>query len=251
MKITAGEHSIPAQGIIEGQGGVRGAMCDTVQITLAGVPGLEVMQALMAGSFMTDDGRALAGYTGLAECRLTLYREPQDARDRAMQQMTAQAEVQAERERQALLQAEKARQEAAQAQEQAEQARQEMGEVMEEVQARLVSPPAQGQPWREDARYIQGDEASEDGAVYLAVRFSRGKRPSASPQHWEVKTEPTQPQRWEDDPSAHPYVVGDLRTYDLDGDASQRKTWRCKKAHNRSTVRRPMAVSDFWEEQSP
>lgn len=126
MQITAGNHTIPVFSVIEGQGGVQGVMCDTVQLSLMGVPTLEVMTAIMAGSILTDDGRSLAGYDGLAEVRLTLFRQPQDARDRAMQEMTAEAERRAEAERKAeekasaaTLAAQQAEQEKAQAQEQA------------------------------------------------------------------------------------------------------------------------------------
>lgn len=59
MKITAGNQTIPVFSVIEGQGGVQGVMCDTVQLSLMGVPTLEVMTAIMAGSILTDDGRSL------------------------------------------------------------------------------------------------------------------------------------------------------------------------------------------------
>lgn len=34
MQITAGKHTIPVFSVIEGQGGVQGVMCDTVQMSL-------------------------------------------------------------------------------------------------------------------------------------------------------------------------------------------------------------------------
>lgn len=141
MIITAGQEAIQALGIIEGQGGVQGVMCDTVQITLPAIPTQEQLAALMAGA-ITDDGRSLQGYDGLTEVRLTLYRTPQDARDRAMQEMTAEVERRAEAERQAReaeAAAQAEREAALQAQAEAEQQREQAQEQVKAKSAQLLA----------------------------------------------------------------------------------------------------------------
>ena len=120
-------------------------------------------------------------------------------------------------------------------------------EERDELTVRLVSPPVRGEPWDGAKRYIRGDTALDGGVLYTAKAFNRGKQPSLHPLLWDKVPEAPVLTRWEDDPASHPYVAGDLRTYDLDGDPQQRGNWRCKKAHTKSTVRRPMAVSDYWE----
>lgn len=111
----------------------------------------------------------------------------------------------------------------------------------------LTAIPQPGEAWHDKKRYIRGDTVTDGGMLYEALRYSRGRQPSQSPEHWRIKpAAPTGP-RWEDDVSGHTYVAGDYRTYDLDGDAELRKLYRCKQGHKKALVRRPAPISDYWE----
>lgn len=125
--------------------------------------------------------------------------------------------------------------------------RDQVVEERDEYATRLTALPKQGEDWHSAKRYIKGDTAL-DGVMYQATGYSKGKRPSENPDCWERVPEAVKVTRWEDDTSGTAFSAGTLRTYDQDGDAAQRKTWRCKKPHTKSTIRRPMAISDYWEE---
>lgn len=154
------------------------------------------------------------GYTGVLEHYITLYKPVQDAATVAAEKDAVIARISDERD---------------------------------EYAARLVSPPAQGEAWDAAKRYIRGDEVTHGGIAYISQRFNRGKQPDNHTDAWLPKPVALVITRWEDDPSAFQYQVDDLRSFDLDGDPVQRSNWRCKKAHTKSNIRKPMTVSDFWE----
>ncbi len=90
MIITAGNSTLHAIGVLQTRGGVNGVMCECIQLMLESDPTDAQLVDLMAGTIQTDDGREFAGYTGLANVQLTLYRPAKDAKDLAMQQAIVQ-----------------------------------------------------------------------------------------------------------------------------------------------------------------
>ena len=99
-----------------------------------------------------------------------------------------------------------------------------------------------GEVWSETANYIEGDTVLFDGVLYIALRYSKGRVPSDSPEHWELKaTEETYPQ-WADLPEGEPVLEG-VRCWQ-DG-----VLWECIMQHIKSTVYKPKAGSSRWQEE--
>lgn len=92
MIITAKDSTMNVISIVQTSGGVRGVMCESVQITMETDPTDTQLADLMEGPIYTEDGRELVGYNGLANVQLTLYRKPTDAKDLVIQQMEREME---------------------------------------------------------------------------------------------------------------------------------------------------------------
>ena len=73
------------------------------------------------------------------------------------------------------------------AMEQKEQAlEQDMAQIIVAARAGLTPIPVQDDIWNRDRRYIVGDTATDGGILYEAIRYSKRRLPSASPNHWQV-----------------------------------------------------------------
>ena len=98
-----------------------------------------------------------------------------------------------------------------------------------------------GEAWSDTANYIEGDTVLFDGVLYTALRYSKGRMPSESPEHWGLKaTEETCPQ-WIELPEGEPVLEG-VRCWQ-DG-----ILWECIMQHIKSTVYKPKAGSSRWQE---
>ena len=99
-----------------------------------------------------------------------------------------------------------------------------------------------GEAWNDTANYIEGDTVLFDGMLFIALRYSKGRTPSDSPEYWELKaTEETYPQ-WADLPEGEPVLEG-VRCWQ-DG-----ILWECIMQHIKSTVYKPKAGSSRWQEE--
>lgn len=112
--------------------------------------------------------------------------------------------------------------------------------IIASIRENLVSAPVAGEEWNERKSYITGDTATDGGASYTALRFSRGKRPSENPEHWALTPAAEDIPAWGD--IADGTVIREGAQVTHDG-----FTWVCKSQHIKSAVYKPKALSAKWE----
>ena len=114
----------------------------------------------------------------------------------------------------------------------------DLNEVLIAAREGLVSIPTPGDAWSAELRYIAGDTATVDGVSYTALRYSKGKNPPDSPNHWEVTQAPSYP-AWDSIEDGTVIMEGEIVTYNG-------ATWQCTSQHIKSTVYKPKAGSSKW-----
>lgn len=108
----------------------------------------------------------------------------------------------------------------------------------------VIPPPEQGALWDAQKNYINGDVVKDGGDYYKALKYSRGKRPSNSPEHWaKYSAEAVQPIGWESIEMGANVQQGTVVTH-------AGKRWKCKKAHVKKNVNKPAQISDYWQEMT-
>ena len=115
----------------------------------------------------------------------------------------------------------------------------DLNDVLTAARDGLVPAPTPGDAWSADLRYIAGDTATVDGISYTALRYSKGKNPPDSPNHWEVTQAPSHP-AWDSIEDGTVIMEGEIVTYDG-------ATWQCTSQHIKSTVYKPKVGSSKWE----
>lgn len=116
----------------------------------------------------------------------------------------------------------------------------DLNDVLTAARAGLVSVPTPGEAWSADLRYITGDTATVDGVSYTALKYSKGKNPPDSPNHWEVTQAPSHP-AWDSIEDGTVIMEGEIVTYDG-------ATWQCTSQHIKSIVYKPKAGSSKWQQ---
>ncbi len=101
----------------------------------------------------------------------------------------------------------------------------------------LIAVPQSGEEWRSNANYIAGDLTTEVGVLYEALRHSKNKQPSTSPQHWKAWEEHAVP-TWEELPDG---VIAKNTQCTYEG-----HLWTCTKQHFKSVVYTPEVGSKYW-----
>lgn len=119
-------------------------------------------------------------------------------------------------------------------------AEQTLADTLKQARAGLVAAPVAGGAWDEAKVYIADDEVMDGGTSYVAVKFSRGKRPSEYPSHWAGKTASAIP-LWDDLQGV--VTVGTKAMYDG-------QVWTCIDQHIKSVVSKPKAGSTKWAQQA-
>lgn len=114
----------------------------------------------------------------------------------------------------------------------------EIDDVLTAARVGLVPVPTPGEAWSADLRYITGDTATVDGVSYTALKYSKGKNPPDSPNHWEVTQAPSYP-AWDSIEDGTVIMEGEIVTYNG-------ATWQCISQHIKSTVYKPKAGSSKW-----
>ena len=114
----------------------------------------------------------------------------------------------------------------------------DLNEVLIAARDGLVPVPTPGDAWSADLRYIAGDTATVDGISYTALKYSKGKNPPDSPNHWEVTQEPAYP-AWDSIEDGTVIKEGEIVTYNG-------ATWQCTSQHIKSTVYKPKDGSSKW-----
>lgn len=164
MRLIVNDGYIQATTVIDGQRGVAGVMCDALTIGLPMLPTQAQIADLIDGIVQTDDGREYKGYTGVAEWQVTLYRQPQDAQQRAMQEMTANVERMQEEVRKA--QNEKTAAEAAREAAETSMAEAQRAQAEAETQrAQAEDRAAQAEAARASLEAQLAAQQARDGAV--------------------------------------------------------------------------------------
>lgn len=116
----------------------------------------------------------------------------------------------------------------------------ELDNVIQEAREGLTPIPQPGEAWDAKKNHTTGDTVTDGGLLYVALRYSKGKRPSEHPEVWEVKAAPTLP-AWSSIPDGTIIYSGDEVTHGG-------KNWRCAMQHTKSTVYTPKAGSSRWTE---
>lgn len=116
----------------------------------------------------------------------------------------------------------------------------DLNEVLIAAREGLVSIPTPGDAWSAELRYITGDTATVDGVSYTALKYSKGKNPPDSPNHWEVTQEPAYP-AWDSIEDGTVIKEGEIVTYDG-------ATWQCTGQHIKSNVYKPKSGSSKWKQ---
>lgn len=114
----------------------------------------------------------------------------------------------------------------------------DLNDVLTAARAGLVSVPTPGEAWSADLRYITGDTATVDGVSYTALKYSKGKNPPDSPNHWEVTQAPSYP-AWDSIEDGTVIMEGEIVTYNG-------ATWQCTSQHIKSNVYKPKSSSSKW-----
>lgn len=114
----------------------------------------------------------------------------------------------------------------------------EIDDVLTAARVGLVPGPTPGEAWSADLRYITGDTATVDGVSYTALKYSKGKNPPDSPNHWEVTQEPAYP-AWDSIEDGTVIKEGEIVTYNG-------ATWQCTSQHIKSNVYKPKSSSSKW-----
>lgn len=116
----------------------------------------------------------------------------------------------------------------------------DLNDVLTAARAGLVSVPTPGEAWSADLRYITGDTATVDGVSYTALKYSKGKNPPDSPNHWEITQASSYP-AWDSIEDGTVIMEGEIVTYNG-------ATWQCISQHIKSTVYKPKASSSKWKQ---
>lgn len=116
----------------------------------------------------------------------------------------------------------------------------DLNDVLTAARAGLVSVPTPGDAWSAELRYIAGDTATVDGISYTALKYSKGKNPPDSPNHWEITKVSSYP-AWDSIEDGTVIMEGEIVTYDG-------ATWQCISQHIKSTVYKPKASSSKWKQ---
>ena len=116
----------------------------------------------------------------------------------------------------------------------------DLNDVLTAARAGLVSVPTPGDAWSAELRYIAGDTATVDGISYTALKYSKGKNPPDSPNHWEITKVSSYP-AWDSIEDGTVIMEGEIVTYDG-------ATWQCISQHIKSTVYNPKASSSKWKQ---
>lgn len=116
----------------------------------------------------------------------------------------------------------------------------EIDDVLTAARVGLVPGPGPtpGEAWSADLRYITGDTATVDGVSYTALKYSKGKNPPDSPNHWEVTQAPSYP-AWDSIEDGTVIMEGEIVTYNG-------ATWQCTSQHIKSNVYKPKSSSSKW-----
>lgn len=211
------------QRIIHERRDINGEQISTAKVIIQGGISQTEIDALP----LSDE--RLTSYTEILEHSLTFRQPPNQALIEAQQQAEQlQFQLASLTEQTATLIDEKTR----------------LNEEVTELSGRLlglITPPIQGDPWQSDKRYTRGDSATEGDVLYDSLRFNKGKQPSLFPDYWVPRQAQPVPVVWTDMATGTSIAVGSLVIHND-------QTWRCIKAHNKSIVRQPSAISDYWEE---
>lgn len=113
--------------------------------------------------------------------------------------------------------------------------------IFESIRNNLVSVPEAGAEWDERKNYISGDTVTEAGVLYVATRYSRGKKPSENPDRWQIVQDEAEVGAWADIADGSIVEEGTIVTHNG-------KTWVCIAQHFKSSVYSPRAVSTKWRE---
>lgn len=116
----------------------------------------------------------------------------------------------------------------------------DLNEVLIAAREGLVSIPTPGAAWSSDLRYIAGDTATVDGISYTALKYSKGKNPPDSPNHWEITQVSSYP-AWDSIEDGTVIMEGEIVTYNG-------ATWQCTSQHIKSNVYKPKAGSSKWQQ---
>lgn len=116
----------------------------------------------------------------------------------------------------------------------------DLNDVLTAARAGLVSVPTPGEAWSADLRYITGDTATVDGVSYTALKYSKGKNPPDSPNHWEITQAPSHP-AWNSIEDGTVIKEGEIVTYNG-------ATWQCISQHIKSIVYKPKDGSSKWQQ---
>ena len=99
--------------------------------------------------------------------------------------------------------------------------------------------PKDGDAWYKDRLYTQGMTATFGGLTWVALKWSLGKQPDISPEHWEVEKKAELP-TWDSLPEGQPVLEG-VRVMHCGAE------WVCIMQHIKSTVYKPKDGSTRWE----
>lgn len=116
----------------------------------------------------------------------------------------------------------------------------DLNEVLIAARDGLVPVPTPGDAWSADLRYIAGDTATVDGISYTALKYSKGKNPPDSPNHWEITQVSSYP-AWDSIEDGTVIMEGEIVTYNG-------ATWQCTSQHIKSTVYKPKDGSSKWKQ---
>lgn len=116
----------------------------------------------------------------------------------------------------------------------------DLNEVLIAAREGLVPIPTPGDAWSADLRYIAGDTATVDGISYTALKYSKGKNPPDSPNHWEITQTQAYPE-WDSIEDGTVIMEGEIVTYNG-------ATWQCTSQHIKSIVYKPKAGSSKWQQ---
>ena len=115
-----------------------------------------------------------------------------------------------------------------------------VSEALIAARENLTSLPVPGEAWDAEKRYIAGDTVTVNGVLYTALKYSKGKDPQSSPQHWEADSGTPAYQDWDSIEDGTVIEAGTIVTYHGD-------TWICTSQHIKSTVYKPKEGSSKWE----
>ena len=113
--------------------------------------------------------------------------------------------------------------------------------TLQQAREGLVPVPKPGEAWDAKKNYIEGDTAKEGGVLYVANRYSKGKKPSENKEYWSVApTVETYPD-WGGFAEMHQFKEGDRVS--CDG-----KNWECIDPCTKTNMFKPKAGSAKWKE---